>query len=357
MEKSLIDDAGQVRAGEEVDLAKVTAWLQAQGLHLEGEPTLKQFPGGASNLTYLLHYANKDLILRRPPFGHIAKSAHDVVREATIMRRLKPVYPTVPEVYAICEDADVIGAPFYVMERLVGVIPRQDLPPELGLTPETTRQLCLNVLDTLVNLHKLDPAAAGLADLGKGEGYVAQQVEGWSKRFRAARTDDVGDFESVMAWLADKQPKHEVAIRLIHNDFRFDNVVLDQNDPLKVIGVLDWEMATLGDPLMDLGSALAYWVQADDDMFMKGSRRQPTNAPGMLTRDEVVRYYSEQTGISVDNFDFYTVFGLFRLAGIAQQIYQRFKAGNARNPAFATFGPFVNYLEQRCKQIIAASSL
>lgn len=357
MEKSLIDDAGQVRAGEEVDLPRVTAWLQSQGLTLEGEPELKQYPGGASNLTYLLRYANKDLILRRPPFGHIAKSAHDVVREATIMRKLKPVYPTVPEVYAICEDTEVIGAPFYVMERLVGVIPRQNLPPELGLTPERTRQLCLNVLDTLVNLHKLDPAVAGLADLGKGEGYVARQVEGWSKRFRAARTDDVGDFEAVMAWLAEKQPKHEVAIRLIHNDFRFDNVVLDQNDPLKVIGVLDWEMATLGDPLMDLGSALAYWVQADDDMFMKGSRRQPTNAPGMLTRDEVVRYYSEQTGISVDNFDFYTVFGLFRLAGIAQQIYQRFKAGNARNPTFATFGPFVCYLEQRCQQIIAASSL
>jgi aminoglycoside phosphotransferase (APT) family kinase protein len=353
----LIDHAGKVRAGEEVDLAKVSAYLRAQGLQLEGEPELQQFPGGASNLTYMLRYANKDVILRRPPFGHIAKSAHDVVREAVIMQKLRPVYPTVPQVYAICEDTEVIGAPFYAMERLVGVIPRQDLPPELGLDATKTRQLCLNVLDTLIDLHKLDPKAAGLDTLGKGEGYVARQVEGWSKRFRAARTDDVGDFESVMQWLAAKQPQSEVAISLIHNDFRFDNVVLDVNDPLKVIGVLDWEMATLGDPLMDLGSALAYWVQADDDMFMLGSRRQPTNAPGMLTRQEVINYYAERTGFNVDNFDFYTVYGLFRLAGIAQQIYKRFKEGNARNPVFATFGPFVNYLGQRCERIMAQSSL
>ena len=354
---SLLDQAGNVRAGEEVDVAKVTAYLQAQGVAVDGTPELQQFPGGASNLTYLLRYAHTDLILRRPPLGHIAKSAHDVVREAVIMQKLKPVYPQVPVIHAICEDTEVIGAPFYVMERLVGNIPRQNLSPELGLDEAKTRQLCLNVLDALIELHQLEPAKAGLDTLGKGEGYVARQVEGWSKRYRAARTDDVGDFEAVIAWLAEKQPAREVAIRLIHNDFRFDNVVLDVDDPLKIIGVLDWEMATLGDPLMDLGSALAYWVQADDDLFMKGSRRQPTNAPGMLTRDEVVRYYAEKTGFSVANFDFYTVYGLFRLAGIAQQIYKRFKEGNARNPAFATFGPFVSYLEQRCLGIIAQSRL
>ncbi len=357
MSDKLIDAAGQVRAGEEVDLARVSAYLRTAGVAIEGEPQLSQFPGGASNLTYQLSYANKDLILRRPPFGHIAKSAHDVVREAQIMKALKPVYPAVPEVYAICEDASVIGAPFYVMERLVGVIPRQNLPAELNLDAARTRQLCLNVLDKLIDLHLLDPKAAGLDALGKGEGYVARQVEGWSKRFRAARTEDVSDFEAVMQWLADKQPTKEVAIRLIHNDFRFDNVVLDATNPLKVIGVLDWEMATLGDPLMDLGSSLAYWVQADDDPFMLGSRRQPTNAPGMLTRKEVIAHYAQRTGWSVADFDFYEVYGLFRLAGIVQQIYKRFKDGNARNPVFATFGPFANYLGQRCERIIARSAL
>lgn len=357
MNENLIDPAGDVRAGEEVDLAKVTAFLQAAGMKLDGEPQIKQFPGGASNLTYMLSYGTQDLILRRPPFGHIAKSAHDVVREAQIMKALKPVYPAVPDVYAICDNPDVIGAPFYVMQRLVGIIPRQNLPKELNLDAAQTRQLCFNVLDKLIDLHMLDPKAAGLDALGKGEGYVARQVDGWSKRYRAARTEDVGDFESVMSWLAEKQPKQEVAIRLIHNDFRFDNVVLDLNDPLKVIGVLDWEMATLGDPMMDLGSSLAYWVQADDDMFMKGSRRQPTNAPGMLTRHEVIDYYGQRTGWSVANFDFYEVYGLFRLAGIVQQIYKRFKEGNARNPVFATFGPFAHYLGQRCEGIIAKSKL
>lgn len=353
----MIDSAVAVRAGEEVDLVKVGAYLRAQGLQLDGDPQIRQFPGGASNLTYQISYANKDLILRRPPFGHIAKSAHDVVREAQIMKLLRPVYPAVPEIYAICEDSEVIGAPFYVMERLVGVIPRQEFPPELGLDAARTRQLCLNVIDKLIELHRLDPQTSGLSGLGKGEGYVSRQVEGWSKRFRAARTDDVGDFESVMQWLHDKQPVREVAIRLIHNDFRFDNVVLDPADPMRVIGVLDWEMATLGDPMMDLGNSLAYWVQADDEAFMLGSRRQPTNAPGMLTRQEVIEYYGRQTGWSVANFDFYEVYGLFRLMGIVQQIYQRYQQGNARNPIFATFGPFANYLGQRCERIIARSAL
>jgi aminoglycoside phosphotransferase (APT) family kinase protein len=356
-DKPLIDEAGQVRAGEEVDLARVTDYLRAQGMVLDGTPEVRQFPGGASNLTYLLRYGNEELILRRPPFGHIAKSAHDVVREARIMQLLRPVYPCVPAIHAICEDTSVIGAPFYVMARLVGIIPRQDFPPSLKLDPTQTRQLCLNVLDKLIDLHQLDPHAAGLDQLGKGEGYVARQIEGWSKRFRAARTDDVSDFEGVMRWLDAKQPRQEVAIRLIHNDFRFDNVVLDPSDPMRVIGVLDWEMATLGDPLMDLGNSLAYWVQADDDPFMLGSRRQPTNAPGMLTRQEVIAYYGERTGWSVANFDFYEVYGLFRLAGIVQQIYQRYKAGNARNPVFATFGAFANYLGQRCEGIISRSSL
>jgi len=352
-----VEGAGAVRQGEELDTSAVTRYLQSQGLAVDGTPELAQFSGGASNLTYLLRYPQQDVILRRPPMGHIAKSAHDVVREAQIMRALMPVYPWVPEVYAICEDTSVIGAPFYAMQRLVGAIPRRNLPPELGLDAAGTRQLCINVIDKLVDLHKIDPQATGLSSLGKGEGYVKRQVEGWNKRFRAARTPDVSNMESIMAWLEAKQPTQEVAIRLIHNDFRFDNVVLSPADPTQVIGVLDWEMSTLGDPLMDLGSSLAYWVQSDDDAIFLQSRRQPTNAAGMLSRDEVIAYYGERTGFSVENFDFYTVYGLFRLAGIAQQIYKRFKEGNAHNPAFASFGPFANYLGSRCEIIIARSKL
>lgn len=353
---TLIDEARRVREGEELEVAAVDRYLKSQLPDLQGTPEVRQFPGGASNLTYLVRYDNRDLILRRPPFGKKAKGAHDMVREARIMQALKPVYPYVPDVLAVCQDPAVMDCDFYVMQRLVGVIPRQDFPRELALTPEKTRALCQSVIDKLVELHKVDIHAAGLESLGKGEGYVARQISGWSERYRNARTPDVGDFESVMSWLEAKRPSGEVAITLIHNDYRFDNVVFDP-DTLDVIGVLDWEMATLGDPLMDLGNTLAYWVQADDDPIFQLMRRQPTNAAGMMTRDEVVAYYGEKTGWKVDNFDFYMVYGLFRLAGIAQQIWYRYYHQQTTNPAFAQFGNMVNYLEKRCQKLIAASVL
>jgi aminoglycoside phosphotransferase (APT) family kinase protein len=353
---AVIDEARSVRKGDELDIKTVDLYLREHVPGLRGLPQVKQFPGGASNLTYLVKYENRDLILRRPPAGKKAKGAHDMVREAKIMQALKPVYPYVPEVLAICQDEAVLGGDFYVMQRLVGVIPRQDFPPQLQLTPEKTRALCTGVIDKLVELHKVDIRAAGLGSLGKGEGYVSRQISGWSERLRNAHTPDNKDFSEVIAWLEDKKPASEVAITLIHNDFRFDNVVLDADD-LHVIGVLDWEMATLGDPLMDLGNTLAYWVQADDDPVFQLMRRQPTNAPGMLTRREVVDYYGEKTGWRVDNFDFYEVYGYFRLAGIAQQIWYRFYHQQTSNPAFAQFGPMVNYLEQRCLNLIRSSTL
>ena len=353
---TLIDKASRVREGEELDIKVVDHYLKSTLPELKGLPEVRQFPGGASNLTYLIQYENRDLVLRRPPFGKKAKGAHDMVREARIMQALKPVYPYVPDVLAVCQDTAVMDCDFYVMQRLVGIIPRQNLPKELALTPEKTRSLCESVIDKLVELHKVDIKASGLDSLGKGEGYVARQISGWSERYRNGRTPDVGDFEEVMAWLEEKKPAGEVAITLIHNDYRFDNVVLDQ-ETLSVIGVLDWEMATLGDPLMDLGNSLAYWVQADDDPIFQLMRRQPTNAPGMMTRDEVVAYYGEKTGWKVENFDFYLVYGLFRLAGIVQQIWYRYYHQQTTNPAFAQFGTMVNYLEKRCQKLIAASTL
>ena len=354
---TLIDQPRPVRGEDALDVAAVDAFLKARLPDLTGVPTLAQFPGGASNLTYMLSYPGRDLILRRPPAGHKAKSAHDVLREARIMAALKPAYPYVPEIVALGEDQAVIGSDFYVMERLVGVIPRQDLPEGLHLTPEATRQLCLNVVDKLIELHAIDPQASGLSGLGKGQGYVRRQVDGWSERWRQALTDDVAPIPDVTAWLDRTAPDHEVAVRLIHNDFRFDNVVLSPDDPMRVIGVLDWEMATLGDPLMDLGGALAYWVQADDDTAYQMMRRQPTNAPGMLTRAEVIDYYGDKTGLDVGHFDFYEVFGLFRLAVIIQQIYKRFTLGQTINPRFAGFGHAANYLGQRCQTLMTASAL
>ena len=341
----------QVRDQDAFDVERFGAWLGDAVPGLGQIQRVFQFAGGASNLTFQIDCAHDSVVMRTSPTGRKAASAHDMQREARLLTALRPGFDKVPAVLATAGDDSPIGRPLFISEYVAGTILRRDLPD--GAPVEAMAD---TFVQSLVDLHAVDTSTGELAAFNKGDGYVRRQVEGWSTRYRQAHTDDVPDGEAVMAWLDERQPA-DVAACVIHNDWRFDNVVLDQNDPLKVIGVLDWEMATLGDPLMDLGSALAYWVQADDDMFMKGSRRQPTNAPGMLTRDEVVRYYSEQTGISVDNFDFYTVFGLFRLAGIAQQIYKRFKEGNARNPAFATFGPFVSYLEQRCLGIIAQSKL
>ncbi|MBR7747794.1 phosphotransferase family protein [Undibacterium baiyunense] len=353
----LLDTASAVRPGEELDRQKVDAFIHQHLPDLTGEPVIEQFAGGASNLTYLLRYPERDLILRRPPFGHRAKSAHDMLREANIMSALKPVYRYVPSVIATCSDPAIMDCDFYVMERLHGIIPRQNLPKELVLSVDDTRRLCLNVIDKMIELHQIDYQQAGLTSIAKGAGYVARQVAGWSERYRQAKTEDVGDFENVMQWLHDKMPAQDLATCLIHNDFRFDNVVLNPANPTEVIGVLDWEMATLGDPLMDLGNTLAYWVQADDDAVFQSVRRQPTHLAGMLTRQEVIAYYGEKTGYRVDNFDFYAIFGLFRLAVIVQQIYYRYFHGQTTNPSFADFGKFSNYLEKRCLRLIKASSL
>lgn len=353
---NLLDQAGRVRSGEELDIAAVDAFLKSVDAGLHGAPEIGQFSGGASNLTYLVRYPGRELILRRPPFGHKAKSAHDMVREAGIMQALKPVYPEVPQVLALCRDLAVMGCEFYVMERIRGVIPRQSLPQGLHLSVAETRQLCLNVIDKLIALHQVDYRRAALDNIGRGEGYVRRQIEGWSDRYRRARTDNAGSFDEVIAWLEASMPAGDVATCLIHNDFRFDNVVLDPERPWEVIGVLDWEMATLGDPLMDLGNTLAYWVEADDEPQFQRMRRQPTHLPGMLTRQEVIDYYAEKTGYCVDHFDFYTIYGLFRLAAIVQQIYFRYHHGQTRNREFAGFIDVTNYLEQRCLRLIGQAA-
>lgn len=347
------DRGGAVRAAEELDIAAIDAWLRAQGVALEGAPQVTQFSGGASNWTYRLHYPNRDLILRRPPAGTKAKSAHDMGREYTVQSALKPHYPAVPTMVALCKDAAVIGSDFYVMDRIDGLIPRANLPRGVTLDSAQTRTLCTNVIDKLIELHRVDYRAAGLESLGKGAGYARRQVEGWSERYLKAKTWNVPSFKRVREWLHANIP-NDVATCVIHNDWRFDNVVLAPDDPTRVIGVLDWEMATLGDPLMDLGSALAYWVQADDGALMRSTRRQPTHLPGMFTRREVVEYYLHRSGLSTPNWAFYEVFGLFRLAAIIQQIYYRYHHRQTRNPAFRRFWWLVNYFDWRCKSMLHA---
>jgi aminoglycoside phosphotransferase (APT) family kinase protein len=356
--------AAPVRDEDAFDVERVARWLRENApgeVGLDGVPEVQQFVGGASNLTYLLRYAGgpasggRDLILRRPPTGTKARGAHDMRREHDIQAALAPVFPAVPRMVAFCDDPEVVGSQFYVMQRIEGTILRRDVPPELGLDRDGVAALCRTAVDTLVALHEVDVEAAGLAGLDRGDGYVRRQVEGWSGRFRRARTDDVGDFEATMAWLGDHQPADHPHV-LIHNDFRFDNLVLDAADPRRVVGVLDWEMATVGDPLMDLGAALAYWVQPDDHPAFLAMRRQPTHVPGMMTRAEVVEHYAAARGLAVTpgTWRFYEVFGAFRLAVIAQQIYYRFHHGQTSNPAYGEFRQVVRYLDARCAALVAA---
>jgi aminoglycoside phosphotransferase (APT) family kinase protein len=274
------------------------------------------------------------------------------VREHRVQSALAPHFPLVPRMVALCTDPAVLGSDFYVMERVQGTILRGRLPEGMSLSPDDARALGLRAFDALLALHEVDVEAAGLSDLGKGRGYVGRQVTGWSERYRRARTENVPDFEAVMAWLAERRPD-DVATVLVHNDFRLDNLVLrpDEQGELRVVGVLDWEMATLGDPLMDLGGALAYWVQADDDDMFRLSKRQPSDLPGMPTRAEIVQRYSERTGVEVGDWTFYEVFGTFRLAVIAQQIYYRFHHGQTTNPAFEHVWMLVGYLDERCRRL------
>ncbi|WP_017733589.1 phosphotransferase family protein [Nafulsella turpanensis] len=350
-DNKLLDKPSNVREEDALDLDAVSRYVKEQQPEVKGELRLKQFLGGASNLTYQLDFDNATFILRCPPVGTKAKGAHNMEREFRIMKELKPVYPYVPKMIAFCNNPNLIGREFYLMEKLNGIIPRANLPRELSLSRQQTRLLCTNVLDKLIELHQVDIQPTGLKELSKGSGYASRQIEGWSERYKKARTWNVSSCSYVMSWLKDHLPEEERSC-FIHNDFRFDNVVLTPEDPVRVIGVLDWEMATVGDPLMDLGNSLAYWVQADDDFLMKQVRRQPTHLPGMLSRKEAVAYYSEKTGFQIKDFTFYEVYGLFRLAVIAQQIYYRYHHKQTSNPAYKHFWILVNYLNWRCKRAI-----
>lgn len=348
---TLLDQAKSVRAGEELDIDKVDSWLKAQLPDLTGTPTVTQYSGGASNWTYCLTYPNQEYILRRAPKGTKAKGAHDMAREYNLQHALRDAFPLVPTMIALCQDDSVLDSDFYVMEKLTGLIPRKNMPRGLQISEADTRALCESMIDALVGLHSVDLEASGLTGLAKGEGYIDRQLSGWAKRYTDAKTWNVPSGKKIIQWLNDNKPANET-ICLTHNDFRFDNLVLAPDNPSDILGVLDWELATLGDPLMDLGNTLAYWVEADDDFLAQSTRRQPTHLPGMMTRREVIDYYLEKRGLSGIDFRFYEVFGLFRLAGIAQQIYYRYHHKQTRNPAFKNFWIFVHYLLWRCKRVM-----
>jgi aminoglycoside phosphotransferase (APT) family kinase protein len=334
MSREWIDQPQAPRSGEELDAVKLAAFLRERLPDGADSLEVAQFPRGYSNLTYLLRLGSRELVLRRPPFGARIKSAHDMGREFRILSRLQGVYDRIPKPLVYCEDESVLGAPFYVMERVTGVILRAQPPLGLALTPELMRRLSESFIDNLVAIHAVDCGAAGLGDLGRPEGYVSRQVEGWSKRYVNARTDDIVEMEKLAAWLHEHRPG-EAGACLIHNDYKYDNLVLDPDDPARILATLDWEMSTLGEPLMDLGSTLGYWVDADDPPEWRRQAFGVTTLPGNLNREQLVERYAVLSGRAVANPVLYYAYGLFKIAVIVQQIYARYRQGLTKDERFA----------------------
>jgi aminoglycoside phosphotransferase (APT) family kinase protein len=357
MTTSPIDSARPVREGEQLDVARLQDYLATHLPEADEPLAVEQFPHGHSNLTYLIRSGEQEWVLRRPPFGNRVKTAHDMGREYRILSKLCRVYPPAPGPVLYCDDDSILGAPFYLMERRKGAILRGSPRADQPIPPELVRRLCETLVDNIALLHSLDYHSAGLADLGKPEGYVERQVSGWTKRYQDARTDDVPDLERTMAWLADNRPAESAGATLIHNDFKFDNLVLDPNDLTHVVAVLDWEMATLGDPLMDLGTTLAYWTEPGDPAPLHQFIVGPTTVPGSLSRRELVERYAETTGRDTSRMLFCYVCGLFKVAVIAQQIYARFARGLTQDPRFANFDKVVAALGLGAVRAIDAGRL
>jgi len=346
------DKARAVRSGEELDIGKLGAFLDKE-IGSGGTSTLfvEQFPGGHSNLTYLVRHGDQEYVLRRPPFGSKVKSAHDMGREVAVLSKLAPVYDRAPKVIAYESTGEVIGAPFYLMERRRGVILRKDAPTD----PAVIARICNLLVDALVDLHAVDYAAAGLGDFGKPVGYIERQVKGWIERYAGSQTDDIAAMATAGAWLAAHMPG-EGAPSLIHNDFKFDNVIFDPALE-KITGVLDWEMATIGDPLMDFGTALSYWAQADDGGVFQSGLFGITTKPGMPPRTTIAARYLERSGRRTDSLVFFYVFGLYKTAVILQQIYYRFAKGLTTDQRFAPFIMIVRAIADQAQRSIDRGSI
>ena len=334
VQSELLDHPQPVRPGEELDLASLGTFLRSHFPDATGPLTIEQFPKGYSNLTYLIRVGDREMVLRRSPFGAKIKTAHDMGREFRILSHIERVYRKVPHPLAYCDNDSVLGAPFYLMERVEGVILRAQPPPGLALSPPLMRQLSVNFIENLVAIHDIDYVAAGLGDLGKPDGYVTRQIEGWTKRYRNARTDDVPEMERLAEWLNEHKPAVSGAA-LIHNDYKYDNLVLNPRNWSQIKACLDWEMATIGDPLMDLGSTLGYWVDPGDPGDWQNQSFGLTTLAGNLSREELVEHYVKHSDREVEDLVFYFAYGLFKIAVIVQQIYARYRQGLTSDTRFA----------------------
>lgn len=356
-------DTTPVRSGEELNLASLADWLRGKIAGAERGITVEQFPGGHSNLTYLLRMNEdgREYVLRRAPLGPVAPKAHDMAREFRVLQMVHPHFPEAPEAFHLCEDPAVLGAVFFLMERRHGLILRDDVPPQLSTVPNYAQRVSEAFIDCLIRLHAIDVSKTGLIALGKPEGFLERQVLGWADRWNRAKTDEMPMMDRVIRWLVDRRPASP-APTLVHNDYKLDNIMrgTESVDRIEVVdkieAVLDWEMATVGDPLADLGLTLCYWAWAEAPQLRARGVPALTSHPGWYTRDQFVQRYAELTGRDLSHIGYYEVLGVFKLAVILQQIYYRFRRGQTQDARFQNFGERVRGLVELADSLMVKFS-
>lgn len=344
----MIDAAGEIRPDERFDEERLRAYLAEHAPELGTRFEVRQFRGGHANLTYLLRFPDRELVLRRPPLGPVAPKSHDMAREYRALSALAPLYPPAPQPVLLCEDTSVIGAVFFVMERRQGIVVRSSWPAELGDAPELRRRMSESLVDALADLHLVDVRRPEIAALGKPEGFVRRQVSGWYDRWQRAKTRDIPAMDELCGWLADRIPE-PTATSVLHNDWKLDNAMFAADDPGRLVAVFDWDMTTLGDPLVDLGTLLSYWGEAGD-ATPRGTGVTVTALPGFLSRGELAERYARRTGIDVAALPFFETFGLFKTAVVLEQIYVRYVRGQTKDERFAALGDYVPMLAELARQ-------
>lgn len=342
-----------MRPDEQLDMRRLGDYLAGNLPGSDQTLAVRQFGGGAANLTYLLDYGAQQYVLRRPPLGPVAASAHDMGREYRVLSVLHQAYPYAPRAFLFCDDLSVIGAPFFVMERRQGVVVRRTMSEAYAAMPDAAQRMSEALVDALAAFHAVDYEALGLGDLGKPAGFIDRQIEGWYRRWHAAKTADLPDMDAVYAWLKANQPAN-TRVSLVHNDYKLDNVMLAAGDPGRVVAVFDWDMCTLGDPLADLGALLTYWTEPSDPRYLQATAMMPLGEPGFLSRAELVARYAGKSGRAVEAIDFYHALGLFRLTVIVAQIYIRYARGQTQDSRFAAMEFMIPALARRARELVAA---
>lgn len=344
------DDTISMRPDEQIDAGRLGDYLAGKLPDGDRPLAVRQFGGGAANLTYLLDFEGQEYVLRRPPLGPVAASSHDMSREYRVLSVLHQAYPYAPRAFLFCDDESIIGAPFFVMERRHGVVVRRTLPDAYRAIPNAARRMSEALVDALAEFHAVDYQTLGLGQLGKPDGFIDRQIEGWYRRWQAAKTADLAEVDAVYTWLKANQPVN-TQVSLVHNDYKLDNVMLAADDPGRVVAVFDWDMCTLGDPLADLGALLTYWTEPGDPPYLQATAMMPLGVPGFLSRDELVARYAAKSGRAIGDIDFYHALGLFRLTVIVAQIYIRYARGQTQDPRFAAMEPMIPALARRAREL------